>query len=166
MLIQKLREFADKIPEKTAVQTLTNDGYELINYSDLYNRISSAACKLADFGLKAGDHIAVYGDNSPWLAISILSIHAFGGVIVPLDAQLDAENVITLLTFSDSNAIIASDLKKMEIEEVVRNSDSHIKVISINELVNSPVKESNFQPYQFQSDDLMSIIFTSGTPFT
>nr|NIQ15107.1 AMP-binding protein [Candidatus Dadabacteria bacterium] len=71
---------------------MAEDGYNQKSYSDLYKAVLNSASILTDLGLKRGDHISIYGENSPGLAISMLSVHVLGGVIVPLDAQLDAEN--------------------------------------------------------------------------
>ena len=163
MLIQKLRQLADTMPDKTALQTPADDGYEKTSYLQLQKVVVNSASQLSDFGLMAGDHVAIYGENSPGWAVSFLSVHALGCVAVPLDAQLDPENVFSLIKFSDSKAVITDDSKKDELEKIIQNSDSDIKIISIGNLISNSQELNGFKPYTFKNDDLMSIIFTSGT---
>ncbi|NIT14447.1 MAG: AMP-binding protein, partial [Candidatus Dadabacteria bacterium] len=76
------------------------------------------------------------------------------------------ENALSFLNFSDSKAVITDGFKKQEIERIIQNSDSNIEVISINNLVNESSVNGDFEPIEVQNDDLMSIIFTSGTTGT
>ena len=80
-----------------------------------------------------------------------------------MDSQLDPENVFSLAEFSDSKAVITDDMNTEALQEVIQNSDSSIKIISINNLINNSSQTNGFKPYEFNSDDLMTIIFTSGT---
>ncbi|NIT14446.1 MAG: AMP-binding protein, partial [Candidatus Dadabacteria bacterium] len=61
LLIERLKNYSETIPQKTAIQTLMEKGYEQISYSDLYNAVLNSASILADLGLKAGDHVAIFG---------------------------------------------------------------------------------------------------------
>ncbi|NIP38955.1 MAG: AMP-binding protein [Candidatus Dadabacteria bacterium] len=166
MLIEKIKHLAEAMPEKIALQSMAECGYEKISYKRLYDTILSSASLLSDSGLKPGDHIAVFGENSPELGISMLSVHALGGVIVPLDAQLDSENILSLLRFSDSSAVITDDAKIKELQNVIQSSKREISLISISDLISGSLKINGFEPYKFNNNDLMSIIFTSGTTGT
>ena len=163
MIIEKLNHLAQTMPDKTALQTTRDDGYEKISYLQLQKVVLNSASRLADFGFKPGDHIAIYAENSPGWAISFLSIHALGCVVVPMDAQLDPENVFNLAEFSDSKAVITDDMNTEALQEVIQSSDFDMQIISINNLINNSSQTNGFKPYEFNSDDLMSIIFTSGT---
>jgi long-chain acyl-CoA synthetase len=154
------------MPDKTALQTTRDDGYEKLSYLQLQKVVLNSASRLADFGLKPGDHIAIYAENSPGWAISFLSIHALGSVVVPMDAQLDPENVFSLVKFSDSKAVITDDMNTEALQEVIQNSDFDMQIISISNLINNSSQTNGFKPYEFNSDDLMTIIFTSGTTGT
>jgi len=163
MLIDKLKELAVSMPDKTALQSMVEDGYEKISYSDLLSTVLNSASVLSQLGLKAGNHVALYGENSTGLAISILSVHALGCVIVPLDAQLDKENALGLINFSDSKVVITDGKNQKELEELLKSNDSDVKVITIENLVNSSYQKDIIESYEFNNNDLMSIIFTSGT---
>ena len=163
MIIEKLNHLAQTMPDKTALQTTRDDGYEKISYLQLQKVVLNSASRLADFGFKPGDHIAIYAENSPGWAISFLSIHALGCVVVPMDSQLDPENVFSLAGFSDSKAVITDDMNTEALQEVIQSSDFDMQIISINNLINNSSQTNGFKPYEFNSDDLMSIIFTSGT---
>jgi long-chain acyl-CoA synthetase len=163
MLIQKLRQLAETMPDKTALQINGDNGYEKISYPELKKLVFYSASLLADSGLKPGDHIAIYAENSPGWAVSFLSVHALGAVAIPLDAQLDLENISNLIKFSDSRAVITCDANKKALKDMLTDLVSDIKIISISELTATSSQRRKFEPYKFKSDDLMSIIFTSGT---
>lgn len=163
MLIEKLRQLAENSPDKTALQSPGADGYEKISYLELQKLVFNSASMLSDFGFKPGDHVAIYAENSPGWAISFLSLHALGCVAVPLDAQLDSENVVDLVKFSDSKAVITDDINKEPLQNVIQDSGSDIEIISISNLITDSTQPKELKPHKFNSDDLMSIIFTSGT---
>jgi long-chain acyl-CoA synthetase len=151
------------MPDKTALQINGDNGYEKISYPELKKLVFYSASLLADSGLKPGDHIAIYAENSPGWAVSFLSVHALGAVAIPLDAQLDLENISNLIKFSDSRAVITCDANKKALKDMLTDLVSDIKIISISELTATSSQRRKFEPYKFKSDDLMSIIFTSGT---
>ena len=79
-----------------------------LSYERFYNRVVRTAAGLTKHGL-AGKRIAVIGETSvAWLA-SYLAVLVTGGVIIPVDKELEIEPIIGLLESVETDAIIYSD---------------------------------------------------------
>jgi long-chain acyl-CoA synthetase len=89
-----------------------------------------------------------------------------GGVVVPLDSQLGAQDVLPFLSFSQSQAILVDKLHQEKLEPALTNFPAEIEVVSIESLCSGSEPVNGFTPYVKKPDDLMSIIFTSGTTGT
>ncbi|HWP93580.1 MAG TPA: AMP-binding protein [Thermodesulfobacteriota bacterium] len=163
MIAEKLNHWAEKEPEKTALQIKLPDGYQRITYLELRRLCLRAASQLREQGLNRGDHISLYGTNTPGWAIAYLAIHLLGGVVIPLDAQLNSEDILSLLKFSDSKAVIADKKQLDELARLLTNDKAPIRLISIESLSSFAERTNGFKAATLNPDDLMSIIFTSGT---
>jgi len=79
-----------------------------ISYVRFYNRIVRTAAGLVKHGL-AGKKIALIGETSTsWLA-SYLAVLVTGGIVIPMDKELDIKAIVGLLDSVDADAIIYSD---------------------------------------------------------
>ncbi|MGB7293737.1 MAG: AMP-binding protein [Thermodesulfobacteriota bacterium] len=166
MIEKKLEHWAEKEPRKTALQIKHADAYHRITYPELWNLCLKAASQLRDYGINAGDHVALYGENSPCWAVSYLAIHLLGGVVVPLDEQLSAQTVLRFLRFSDTSTIIADENHCHQLEPLINDSDPKIQQFSIESMCGTEQAPNGFKPHEQTPDDPMSIIFTSGTTGT
>ncbi len=164
MIAKKLQHWALEQPKRTALQLRRADGYERITYIELWNLCLKAASQLSSYGINARDHVGLYGENSPRWAVSYLAIYLLGGVVVPLDEQLGARDVLHLLRFSDTRTVIADENHCRQLEPLI--NDSEIKQFSIESICGTEQVPNGFKPREQTPDDLMSIIFTSGTTGT
>lgn len=79
-----------------------------LSYERFYNRIERTAAGLTKIGL-AGKRIALIGETSvAWLA-SYLAVLTTGGVVIPMDKELEIDAIIGLLESVDADAIIYAD---------------------------------------------------------
>jgi long-chain acyl-CoA synthetase len=166
MIAKKLEHWAVEEPKKIALQLRRGDGYERITYLELWNLCIKVASQLSRFGINAGDHVALYGENSPCWAVCYLAIHLLGGVVVPLDEQLSAQTVLQFLRFSDTSTVMADKNHCHQLEPLIYDSDSKIQQFSIESICGTEQAPNGFEPHEQTPDDLMSIIFTSGTTGT
>jgi len=164
MIARQLRQLAEKQPDHIALQIRHADGrYSKVSYGDLYKTCLKVSSDLSARGFKPGDHISVYAENSPSWVISYLSVHFLGGVVVPMDALLGAEDILNFLNFAGVKGII-SDADHLEsTTEVLTNEKSGIKIIQMEPLISEAGTESTIDPHEPESEDLIVIVFTSGT---
>ncbi len=109
--IESLSHFATKIAkfgDKTAYRYFDKDRNLLsLTYRNLSAKILQQAAGLAAVGL-AGKRIAVIGETSVEWVCSYISAIAAGGVAVPMDRELDVEEIKGFFTFAEVDAVVYS----------------------------------------------------------
>ncbi len=130
---------------------------------------------LSKSGIKAGDKVAVLGDNSPHWCIAFFGINRCGAVAVPILPDFPAADVDHILTISGACAIFtsASMISKIP-DSVINNGKCSVFSLADFSRVNakSQIKKEYKKPdvpasadhkSEMKEDDLASLIFTSGT---
>ena len=138
------------------------------SYKEAEERIRAVSNYLLSQGARKGDKIAVSGKNSPEWAIAYLGIIYAGCIVVPLDILLKDNEMETLLRFGDvSRLFIDAD----RIENIDRDGS-----LGLVEKISLEPKEGyryvldlegeERESYESKSDDVVAILFTSGTTGT
>lgn len=132
-------------------------------YRQIYNLSLQMAQYLKSYGINKGDKITIWAPNSPFWAVSYFGILLTGAIVVPIDfagGKKRAENIVNL---SGAKFIVQSIYK---FEKIAPNpsTSSGLKTIMIEDLpfilkLFNPIKKI-IQP---QSDDIVEIVYTSGT---
>ncbi len=105
LLLRSAKEFKDKI----ALEDLTDYPISKVTYSQLLENVIKFGKALIKIGIKERDHIAVIGDNRVQWGITYLSAMCFNLVIVPIDKNLNQNEILNILHESDSKAIVFSE---------------------------------------------------------
>ncbi len=111
----------DKFNDKTAIIEKTDDSREFknISYKELKENINGLGTILLNkFNLK-DQKIAVIGQNSSKWYETYLAVVCGVGIIVPLDKELPANEVLNLLKRSKAKCIVYSSRKKEIIESIM-----------------------------------------------
>lgn len=106
-----------------------------------------------------GSHIAVIGENSYEWILAFLAIVTSGNVAVPIDKELPANEVATLISKADVTAVFCSGTY-IDLVDGFPKKDVYMLKSIYSILVQY---EENGANNQFQKDDLACIFFTSGT---
>lgn len=167
MIADRIWRWAKDKPDQVALQIKNNGNYEKITYEALRKKTAAVAARLKEEGIKSGDSVVLYADNSPQWVEAYLGIHMLGAVVVALDAQYGANEIKTFISFSDAQTVITDADRLSEVQNLIEMEMPGVRVMSIDpddrsSIVNAPDVEK-FESYEHKSDDLMSIIFTSGT---
>lgn len=167
MITNQLERWAKERTQKIALQIKRDGRYESITFAKLWERSLAAAAALRNSGIRPGDRVALFAENCPEWAIAYLGIYLSGAVTVPIDAQYNVEKLDMLLSFSQSKAVVIDEEHRREINGFLKKSQIKLRVWSLDfhdpeALVNLPSAE-DFQPHAHSPENLMSIIFTSGT---
>lgn len=153
-LIELFEEQVKKSPDKTAL-ILSGMG---ISYFELDKKSSKIAEILISKGIKRGDFVACFQDQSIERIISLLGIIKAGAAYVPLDMAYPIDRISIILNDTKAKIIIGSE--KAEI----MNDNLTIPFLLIEDLLNTSV-ESIQKSYRetHSGSDLVYVIHTSGT---
>ena len=150
----------------------------VITYSQLNKLIQQFAAGLQSLGVKIGDRISLFADNSPRWFIADQGIMTAGAVDAVRSGQAEREELRFIMANSGSTALVVEDLKTLQklrdylndlpINLIILLSDeepedlANIKMLNFSGLieVGSSVQ---LQPVTQTKDTLATLIYTSGT---
>ncbi len=162
-----------EFPDKVALQVTRNNHWFKITYKELEERALKVAAFLIKERLKKNDTAAIILENRPEWAIIYLGIMYAGLTCVPLDAQLNQEEIKNLIIDSDVKIIFSSyDIFIKKIKENIQNVPIQIVVldmpesdsknlIDFSDIEHSP-PDTNVMP-SILPQGIASLIYTSGT---
>ena len=171
MLIKTASSFQNKL----ALEDLVNSPISKVSYNQLLENILKFGSALKKLGLKERTHIAVIGENRVQWGITYLTAMLFNYVIVPIDKNLPANEILNIIHESDAKAIVFSEnfdsmlrekkhaLKKMEYYigmDLLSEKDGFYSML---DMMNKAVTISVNELPKINLDDLAEIIFTSGS---
>ncbi len=171
MLIQS----ATKHQNKTALEDLADTPIKKVTYNQLLENVLKFGSGLQRLGVKERTHIAVIGENRVQWAIAYLTSMAFNYVIVPIDKNLNINEILNIIHESDSEAIVFSEafestfkermlsLKKMKHYISMDLPAEKDGILSMTEIINASGDVSSKDLPKINSDELAEIIFTSGS---
>ena len=162
---------------KTLYRWLEGNDYVSNTYSEFYAKIIGIAKGYQKIGL-SGKRIAVIGETSVEWVASYLAALAVGGVVIPMDKELDVTAIEGFLETAEAEAIVysksfnqklapladthATVKKLIPMDSAVENTD---KVINLETLIGGG-KDEEFTVSTRPQDELAVMLFTSGTTGT
>ncbi|MGE5436473.1 MAG: AMP-dependent synthetase/ligase [Syntrophothermus sp.] len=171
MLIKTVNKYGNKLAvEDIAVNPISKASYkELLDYTLKFGNA------LKNLGLKERSHIAVIGENRLQWGIAYLTAMAFNYVVVPIDKNLNANEILNILYESDSEAIVfTNDFENLLSEQkgIFKKLKFFISMdylahkgefLSMKDLIDSYPPESINNLPKINPDEMAEIIFTSGS---
>jgi acyl-CoA ligase (AMP-forming) (exosortase A-associated) len=167
-----LRTSYKRTPEKEALV----HGNERLSYQEVYRRTAGLAAGLRQAGLKRGERVGIYFDASVPQVLSIFGVSMAGGVYVPINTQLYADQVLHIARDCQMTALITSKSKLETLLPVIDQIPSlrFLIVLSDGELPQIAIPTHSFQqmidapaPDSWMdwgiSKDLAAILYTSGS---
>ncbi len=154
-------------------------------YEELKKDVVSLGTSLIEKGL-FNKRIAVIGKNSYKWAISYLSASIIG-VVVPIDKELQADDIINFLNVSESSCILGDsknleqivkteNINKLKNKEIIfinfdkeentkKNNDKFLSFSLVLEKGKKLLEKGNtkFEEIKIDPDELKILLFTSGT---
>jgi acyl-CoA synthetase (AMP-forming)/AMP-acid ligase II len=146
------------------------------SFSDLMNSAENLASHLIVSGIKKGDRVAVYMNNSWASVISIYGITLAGGVFLVINPQTKAQKLNYILNDSGSKVVLSEsflfrelnlalvglkDIQKVILSELKNEyASDEINTISLEEVI---AKKENVIFPRIIPNDLAALIYTSGS---
>ncbi|MFB3141362.1 MAG: AMP-binding protein [Acidobacteriota bacterium] len=171
---------AERFPTKTALQIKREGYWQRFTYKDLHEMAQKIGQAFLEMGLRKGDRVVLYSENTPEWGAAYLGAASIGVVVVPLDAQTWHKEVWSVVRFTQSRALLASEyclarlaseaLKENEAREfpvTLLNVDQRCQPFALKEYPRStqpPRQEAELkEKIEVKPNDLASIIFTNST---
>jgi len=169
LLNEFLRAAAHRLPEKRA---LVCDGRS-ISYAEIDRKASALAATLQARGVRRGERVAIYLENSEHSVVAIWGALRAGAIFVPLNSLTKRDKLDYLLRDSQASALITDASLRREWESAVAANRSLHTVVSAGETA-GPV--GGVVPYdaavgsalplvdpQLIDQDLAALVYTSGS---
>lgn len=134
-------------------------------YGTLKKKSDSLSKKLTQYGIGAGDKVAIFSQSMPNWSVAFFSIVPFGRIAIPILPDSSENEVTNILKHSESKVIFVSQRLAPKVSEECRKN--MVLVIEIDTFKVLHADESNFtcdgKPSMPMPDDIATIIYTSGT---
>jgi long-chain acyl-CoA synthetase len=128
-----------------------------ITYTELREKARNLASQLTEFGVVAGDRIALFCDSSPEWGITFFACVRCGVTLVPLDTKSSQAELKVILEDVQPKLILTSDARLAEL----RSFSEAFALVSLDHIEKS-YREYELPQHRDPSDDAL-IIYTSGT---
>ncbi|MCD6579736.1 AMP-binding protein [bacterium] len=153
----------DRYPEKRGF-TLLSPRELLLTYKDIGEYINQISQYLRSIGLDKGDKIGLTGKNSPEWALAYLSILSMGGIVVPIDYQLETKNIESLMEFADVKVAFIDEEKYDSMGHGTLRFKEKISLSpNIENYILNKTSQKEIDINAANSNDTAAILFTSGT---
>ena len=178
--VNNIKDFLEVLKshqDKTLYSWPEGKEYTSNTYNEFYAKIIAIAKGLQKAEL-SGKRIAVIGETSVEWVASYLAVLAVGGVIIPMDKELDVTAIEGFLETAEAEAVIYSKSFNQKLAHLENSHptikklipmDSSVavseKVINLETLIGRG-KDESFEVTSRQTDELAVMLFTSGTTGT
>lgn len=171
-----LKANTQKYPTRPAIGFKKDDEWKELSWMDFSRIVYKTANALKEFGIKNGDHVGIYSDNSAEWIVFDLATMALGAVSVPLYSTANAEQVSyilqeakvrVLLVGNQEQYDLAFDLMEngLEIEQLImakkRIWTKKTKSVYLDDFIKKASETLDIEPKDHE--DLATLIYTSGT---
>ena len=170
MLLRSAKVYGDKL----ALEDLADNLISSVTFKQLHDYVIRFGKSLYELGLKERDHIAVISENRVQWSLTYLTSMCFNMVIVPIDKNLNHNEILNIIHESEAKAIVFSDgfeaLMKEKRDSLLNlkyyiNMDSKEhkdKIFSMVKMIEAQSASIQKLPF-INSADMAEIIFTSGS---
>ena len=177
IMYNSAKKYANNIAFKIKHNIEKKVEYEEITYSKFLEQINQLGTALYNLGLK-GKRIAILGRNRYEWVLAHLS-NLLGGIVsVPLDKELQEDELESSIVRSKADAIIFDEKYQEKVENIRERGNSNLKqyicmselegYLSISDLLNKGEKllqegKKEYINYEVDSYCMSILLFTSGT---
>jgi long-chain acyl-CoA synthetase len=165
-LVDMLDRAADRYGSRPAMIARRPSGEQTqTTYRELRDRAHRAALLLTTRNIKPGDRVLLIGENSPDWVLGYFAILCAGGIAVPLDQLISAEELAPICRIAEPAAALRSSAVHNRLGSALK--DAHPKLIELDlaELARPFILRgaAKTPPAPPERKALASIVFTSGS---
>jgi long-chain acyl-CoA synthetase len=134
-------------------------------YAQFKNECDNLSKKLTQYGIGAGDKVAILSQNMSNWSVAFFAAVPFGRISIPILPDSSENEVTNIITHSESKVLIVSKRMLPKVSQEI--IDKLILVIDIETFETIKKDDSKFtcdgKVSQPMPDDIAAIIYTSGT---
>ena len=172
---------ADRYPDKIAFSYKKNPtDKEILHYTYEEGRayVRALATEFLSMGL-TGKTVAIIGEASPEWAFSYFALMSMGAITVPIDKELPAADMGSILGTAECTAVVYSTIAAKKVWEAKESLPLLQTMIEIGDSISEGAislesvrlagdekyraGDNTYYDYEIDNDALASIVFTSGT---
>ncbi len=163
--LAKLYEYATTVYSKkqyTQWYDTQKGGY---TYASFKEKCDSLSKVLTQYGIGAGDKVAILSQSMPNWSVAFFSLAPFGRIVIPILPDSSQNEVTNIINHSETKAIFVSQRLAGKVSEEVK--DKMVLIIDIDTLEIVKSDDEHFTCDGKTSvptpEDIATIIYTSGT---
>lgn len=163
--LAKLYEYATTVYSKkqyTQWYDTKKGGY---TYASFKEKCDSLSKVLTQYGIGAGDKVAILSQSMPNWSVAFFSLAPFGRIVIPILPDSSQNEVTNIINHSETKAIFVSQRLAGKVSEEVK--DKMVLIIDIDTLEIVKSDDEHFTCDGKTSvptpEDIATIIYTSGT---
>ncbi len=165
---QLIRNSCKHWDSKIAVMTPVKGNFESISYRDYWTKVSSFVAALQSLGVKRGDKINIFCENSLEWSITDWAAQCLGVITVPIYPTLPSDQAQYIVKDSGASLIVCGSdelIKKVESTGIktVRLKGVEGSLAQVAESATISEELLNTEIEIATPNDLATIIYTSGT---
>ena len=134
-------------------------------YGEFKNKVDSISKKLTQYGIGAGDKVAILAQSMPNWSVAFFSTVTFGRISIPILPDSSENEVTNILEHSESKVIFVSQKLASKVSQECRDKMTLVIDLDTFEVIQSD--EDKFTCDGRASvptpEDIATIIYTSGT---
>ncbi len=171
---------AKKFSDKNAISYKKNpNGKEISHYtfSETREKVRALATEFIAMGMQ-DKNVALVGEASPEWIFSYFALMSMGAVTIPIDKELPAEDIASILNTSECEFIVYSSVINSKTDEIslavptlktlIGWGELRENTLSLDTLIANGEKrvadgDNSYLDYKLDPHKLASIVFTSGT---
>lgn len=157
--------FLSSIKEFSERPVFSISGGDTITYDQFGSKVNSLATILAGNGIKKGDKVAVLGASMPNWPISYFATISITALVVPILPDFTAFEIANVIKHSGAKALVVSSRLGYKVSKNLRERLQLVINMDKLDIISSKsqVETSSVEIERPTSEDLATIIYTSGT---
>ena len=170
-------ECAKRWPNNVSLEIQRHDRLEGCTYAELHRWAESIGRWITENNFPRGSRLAILADNHPRWVAAYLGIIASGCVAVPLDTALHTDQILKLLRDSGTSAVFVDVKHVAVVKPAAAELNARLLLTDPDRMTGQARPEEfaanlpalfeagpgNFKPIPSNTDDLASLLYTSGT---
>ena len=163
--IAKLYEYATTVYSKKQYTQWFDTKEGGYTYSSFKAKCDSISKKLTQYGIGAGDKVAILSQSMPNWSVAFFATTVFGRISIPILPDSSENEVTNIINHSESKVLFVSERLQSKVSQEIM--DKMILVINVDTLEVIKSDDDKFtcdgKPSVPTPDEIATIIYTSGT---